>query len=175
MSDLGRHYLENVIREFEAMKRQAERALEQVSDDQLNVALDPESNSLAVIVKHISGNMRSRWTEFLTSDGEKPDRDRDGEFEGTLTRGELLLRWQRGWDCVFAAMRTLTPEDLLRSVTIRSEAHTVVQATFRQLTHYAAHIGQIVFLAKHLAGDRWKSLSIPRGQSRAFLGKPRPM
>lgn len=175
MSELGRHYLENVIREFEAMKRQAERALEQVSDDQLNVALDPEANSLAVIVKHLAGNMRSRWTEFLTSDGEKPDRDRDGEFLGTLMRGELLARWQRGWDCVFAAMSSLTPEDLLRSVTIRGEAHTVVQAIDRQLTHYSGHIGQIVFLAKHLAGPRWRSLSIPRGQSGAFLGKPRPM
>ena len=175
MSDLGRHYLENVIREFEAMKRQAERALDQVADGQLNVALDPESNSLAVIVKHLAGNMRSRWTEFLTSDGEKPDRDRDGEFEGTLTRGDLLARWQRGWDCVFAAISTLTPEDLLRSVQIRNDPYTVVQAIDRQLTHYSGHIGQIVFLAKHLAGGRWKSLSIPRGQSGAFLGKPRPM
>lgn len=174
MSELATHYVETVIREFEAMKRLAERALEQVSDDQLNVALDPESNSLSVIVKHLAGNMRSRWTGFLTSDGEKPDRNRDGEFEATLTRDELMTLWRTGWDCVFAAIRPLTPEDLLRTVTIRGERHTVVRAIERQVTHYSLHIGQIVFLAKHLASSRWKSLSIPRGQSQAFLDKPRP-
>jgi hypothetical protein len=175
MSDLGRHYLDSAIREFEAMKRQAERALEQVSDDQLNVTLDPEANSLALIVKHIAGNMRSRWTDFLTSDGEKPDRDRDREFEGTLTRAELMEAWRRGWELVFAAIRPLRPEDLLKTVSIRGEPHTLVQAIDRQLTHYASHIGQIVLLAKHLAGQRWKTLSVARGESRAFVTKPRPM
>jgi hypothetical protein len=175
MSELGGHYLETSIREFEAMKRLAERALAQLSDDQINAALDPESNSVAVLVKHIAGNMRSRWTDFLDSDGEKPDRNRDTEFEGTSTREELMRDWARGWDCLFAAIRPLTPEQLLRTVTIRGEPHTVLRAIERQLTHYASHIGQIVFLAKHLSGARWKSLSIPRGQSQAFLDKPRPM
>ncbi len=175
MSDLGGHYLETSIREFEAMKRQAERALAQLTDDQIDVALDPESNSVAVLVKHIAGNMRSRWTDFLGSDGEKPDRNRDAEFEGGLSREELMAAWGRGWDCLFSAIRPLRPEDLLRKVVIRGEPHTVVQAIDRQLTHYAGHIGQIVFLAKHLTGERWKSLSIARGQSQAFLNKPRPV
>lgn len=164
MSDLGRHYLETVIREFEAMKRQAEGALEQVSDEQLNVALDPEANSLAVLVKHIAGNMRSRWTDLLTSDGEKPDRNRDAEFEGTLTRAELLDVWERGWAILFAAIRPLTPEDLMRTVTTRGKPHSVLKGIEVQQTHYATHIGQIVLLAKHLAGSRWKTLSVPRAQ-----------
>jgi hypothetical protein len=175
MSELGRHYLETSIREFEALKRLAERALAQMSDDQLNVALDPEANSVAILVKHIAGNMRSRWTDFLTSDGEKPDRDRDSEFLGTLTREELMAAWQRGWECLFSALRDLKPEDLLREVPIRGEPHTVVRAIGRQLAHYAEHVGQIVFLAKHLSGARWKTLSVPRGQSQAFVGKPRPI
>jgi hypothetical protein len=164
MSELGRHYLETVIREFEAMKRQAERALEQVSDAQLNVMLDPESNSLAVVVKHIAGNMRSRWTDLFTSDGEKPDRDRDSEFLGTLTRAELMEVWERGWATLFAAIRPLTPEDLMRTVTTRGKAHSVLKGIAVQQTHYATHVGQIVFLAKHLAGSAWTTLSVPRAQ-----------
>jgi hypothetical protein len=173
MSDVARHHLDSVIREFEAMKRQAEGALEQVSDEHLNAAIDPESNSLAVIVKHLAGNMRSRWTDFLTSDGEKPDRDRDREFEGVLTRAELLEAWQRGWSLVFAAIRPLAPADLTRTVTIRGESMSVMEAIDRQHTHYASHIGQIVFLAKHLAGSRWSTLSVPRGQSREWMNRPR--
>ena len=175
MSDLARHYVDSVIREFEAMKRQAERALEQVSDQQLNVTIDPEANSLAIIVKHLAGNMRSRWTDFLTTDGEKPDRDRDREFEGTLTREQLMDAWQRGWSLVFDAIRPLSAPELVRTVTIRGEAHSVMQAIDRQLTHYASHIGQIVFLAKHLAGGRWSTLSVPRGKSREWLSRPRPL
>lgn len=175
MSDLGRHYLETVIREFEAMKRQAEGALEQVSDEQLNVALDPEANSLAVLVKHIAGNMRSRWTDLFTSDGEKPDRNRDSEFEGALTRAELLEVWERGWATLFAAIRPLTPEDLMRTLTTRGKAHSVLKGIEVQQTHYATHVGQIVSLAKHLAGSRWKTLSVARGQSAAFQPKPRPI
>lgn len=174
MTDPASHFLDTSLRELEAMKRQAERALAQVADDQLNLALDPESNSLALLVKHLAGNMHSRWTDFLTSDGEKPDRERDTEFEGELTRAALEEAWQAGWDSVFGAIRPLRAEDVLRTVAIRGEPHTVLQAIARQLTHYAAHVGQIVFLAKHLSGGHWKSLSIPRGKSREFLSKPRP-
>jgi len=162
MDELDRHYLQTVIREFELLKRQAEAALEQVSDDQLNVALDPESNSLAVLVKHLAGNMRSRWTDLLTSDGEKPDRNRDSEFEGTLTRAELLALWERGWATLFAAIRPLTAEELMRTVTTRGKTHSVLKGICVQQSHYASHVGQIVFLAKHLAGGRWKTLSLPR-------------
>lgn len=137
--------------------------MEQVSDEQLFVALDEESNSIAIIVKHMTGNMRSRWTEFLTTDGEKPDRNRDSEFEQPpATRAELMDTWERGWDCVFAAIDPLTDADLGRTVTIRGEAHSVMQAIHRQVAHYACHSGQIVLLAKHFRGSGWKSLSIPR-------------
>ena len=162
MEPLDRHYLQTVIREFELLKRQAEGALEQVSDEQLNLSLDPESNSLAVLVKHLAGNMRSRWTDLFTSDGEKPDRNRDGEFEGTLTRAELLNLWERGWQTLFAAIRPLTAEDLMRTVTTRGKPHSVLKGIAVQQSHYATHVGQIVFLAKHLAGSRWKTLSVPR-------------
>ena len=162
MEPLDRHYLQTVIREFELLKRQAEGALEQVSDEQLNVSLDPESNSLAILVKHLAGNMRSRWTDLFTSDGEKPDRNRDSEFEGTLTRAELLNLWERGWQTLFAAIQPLTAEDLMRTVTTRGKPHSVLKGIAVQQSHYATHVGQIVFLAKHLAGSRWKTLSVPR-------------
>jgi len=166
------HWLEDALREFRRMKRQAEKALAQVGDDDFFRALDPESNSLAVIAKHITGNLRSRWTDFLTSDGEKPDRNRDSEFvvEPGDTRKALMARWEAGWGLLFEAL-ALAPEDFDRTVLILGEPHTVVQAVNRQLTHYAAHVGQIVFLAKHLAGPRWKTLSVPRGQSVAFNAK----
>jgi hypothetical protein len=163
----GAAYLEDAVRQFHGQKKLAEKALAQVSDDEFFRQLDPESNSLALIVKHMAGNMRSRWTDFLTTDGEKVDRDRDSEFEvaKSETRAALMERWEQGWGCVFGAVEALKPEHLPKSVVIRGEAHSVLKAVNRQLTHYAHHIGQIVFLAKHLAGPRWQTLSIPRGQS----------
>jgi hypothetical protein len=138
----------------------------QVTDEQLFEALDPESNSIAIIVKHMAGNMRSRWTDFLTSDGEKPDRDRDSEFvDAPSTRDELMKLWEAGWYCVFTALEPLSDEDLGRSITIRGQAHSVMQAIHRQVAHYAGHVGQIVLLAKHFQKGQWRSLSIPRGKS----------
>jgi hypothetical protein len=141
----------------------------QVTDDQLQLAVDAESNSIAVIVKHVVGNMRSRWTDFLSSDGEKPDRYRDSEFETPpATRSALMDLWESGWRCLFSALEPLQDSDLERTVYIRGEPHSVMQAINRQVAHYACHIGQIVFLAKHLQSARWVSLSIPRGKSGDF-------
>ena len=170
MTDLGRHYLADALGELRKYKTFAEKALAQVSDGDWFRRLDPESNSLALVVKHMSGNMRSRWTNFLTTDGEKPDRDRDSEFEQSDddTKEAVLARWESGWRLLFEALAPLTADDLQKTVTIRGEPHTVLQAINRQLTHYASHVGQIVFLAKHLAGARWQTLSIPRGKSRQF-------
>lgn len=170
MSDLGRHYLENVIAEFRLLKKQGERAMEQLADEEFFVTLDPESNSVAVIVKHLAGNMRSRWVDFLTSDGEKPDRFRDQEFllDAHTSREQVMNWWEQGWQHVFTALEPLQPEDATRTIIIRQEPHTVVQAVNRQLTHYATHVGQIVFLAKHLKSAGWKTLSVPRGQSEQF-------
>jgi hypothetical protein len=146
----------------------AEKAIGQIEDEHLFAVLDPEANSIAVIMKHVAGNMRSRWTDFLTSDGEKPDRDRDREFvpDPQDTRAKVLSAWDDGWSRVFRAVSSLTPEDLGKTVQIRGEGHSVVEAINRQMTHYAAHVGQIVLLAKHYAGSNWQSLSIPRGKSR---------
>lgn len=164
------HYLRDAVKEFRKMKALAERALAQMSEGQLFRQLDAESNSIAIILKHLAGNMRSRWTEFLTADGEKPDRHRDTEFElaPADTKAALLERWEDGWRRVFAALEPLGGDDLLRTVIIRGEPHTVLQAINRQLTHYSQHVGQILFLAKHLAGEKWRSLSIPRGKSEEF-------
>ena len=172
-NDLGQHYLENVIAEFRTLKKLGERALAQLTDEQFFVTLDPESNSVAIIVKHLAGNMRSRWTDFLTSDGEKPERQRDSEFvlDANTTRAAVLQWWEQGWRCLFDALAALQPDDLLRTVVIRLEDHTVVQAINRQLTHYASHVGQIVFLAKHLKSTAWQTLSVPRGQSEQFNQK----
>ncbi len=162
-------YLSDSLALFRQYKVMAERAMAQISDDQLTAVLDPEMNSVAQIVKHMAGNMRSRWTDFLTSDGEKPDRNRDSEFEAPpSTRDELLAMWNKGWDCVFGALEPLSDADLAREVAIRGEPHSVMQAVNRQIAHYALHIGQIVFLCKHLQHDSWKSLSIPRGKSADF-------
>ncbi|PYQ63391.1 MAG: hypothetical protein DMF53_10280 [Acidobacteria bacterium] len=163
-------YLEDVVNQFRVYKGLAERALAQVRDEDLFVTLDPESNSLAMLIQHMAGNLISRWTDFLTTDGEKPDRDRDSEFEtrdGT-TRAALLARWEEGWRRLFEALAGLTEEDLTRTVLIRAEPHSVVRAIDRQLTHQAYHAGQIVFLAKHLASDHWNNLSVPRGKTREF-------
>ena len=170
MASLGSHYLADALGEFRKYKKFAEKAIVQVPEEDWFRRLDPESNSLALVLKHISGNMRSRWTSFLTTDGEKPNRDRDSEFEqsDTDTRDAVLARWESGWQLLFEALDPLTEDDLQKTVTIRGEPHTVLQAINRQLTHYASHVGQIVFLAKHLAGPRWQTLSIPRGKSRQF-------
>ena len=162
-------YLEDSLSLFRYYKKLGEGALAQVSDQQLLAVLDPEMNSISQIVKHMAGNMRSRWTDFLTSDGEKPDRHRDSEFEQPpATRQALMQMWEGGWKCVFTALEPLSDADLGRTVEIRGEAHSVMQAVNRQLAHYAYHVGQIVFLAKHLHHDGWKSLSVPRGQSGKF-------
>jgi hypothetical protein len=162
-------YVEDSTAIFRYYKKLAERAIEQVSDDQLLAVLDEEMNSIAVIVKHMSGNMRSRWTDFLTSDGEKPGRDRDAEFtDPPATRAALLELWEDGWQCVLGTMESLSDADLGRTVTIRGEAHSVMQAINRQVAHYSYHCGQILFLAKQLCHDRWKNLSVPRGSSTEF-------
>ena len=155
--------------ELHKIKKLADKSIEQLSNDQLHVTIDPEANSVAVLMRHMAGNMRSRWVNFLTSDGEKPDRMRDGEFEDPgQSRAELLAEWEHGWQCVFDALTPLTDADLQRIVMIRSEPHTVYKAISRQVAHYAGHAYQILFLAKHLQGSRWKTLSIPRGQSEEF-------
>ena len=166
---LAEHYLKDAVRVFRTQKKLADRAAAQVSDEEFFRAIDAESNSIALIMKHMAGNMRSRWTDFLTSDGEKPDRHRDSEFvaEGE-DRAAILERWEEGWRTVFDTLESLRPEDIRRTVTIRGEPHTVVEAVNRQLSHYGQHTGQIVFLAKHLKSSGWKTLSIPRGKSEEF-------
>jgi hypothetical protein len=162
-------YTEDSLTLFRQYKKAGDRAMEQITDEQLFAALDPESNSIAIIVKHLSGNMRSRWTDFLTTDGEKPDRDRDAEFlSPPATREALLAAWDDGWRRVFEAMEPLVEADLTRTITIRGEAHSVMQAINRQVAHYGMHVGQIVMLAKHFAGERWQSLSVPRNRSAEF-------
>jgi Protein of unknown function (DUF1572) len=153
-------------------KRLGDRAMAQASDEAMFATIDDESNSIAIIVKHLAGNMRSRWTDFLTSDGEKPDRDRDSEFEAPpKTRDELLALWESGWQLTFDALAPLTDADLSRTAYIRSEAHSVMQTIHRQVTHYAYHVGQIVYLAKHFAGPDWNALTIPRRKSAEFNAK----
>jgi hypothetical protein len=169
---LARHYVENALEQFRGLKESADRAVAQVDDEEFFRAIDPESNSIAVIMKHMAGNMRSRWTDFLTSDGEKPDRDRDSEFVAeTEDRRGVEESWEAGWRTLFAAVGPLAGEDLMRTVTIRREPHTIVEAVNRQLAHYGEHVGQIIFLAKHLKSSEWRTLSIPRGQSAAFNKK----
>jgi len=169
-TDPAAHYLDEARRQMRGHKRMGEGAMSQLKDEDFFVTLDPESNSVAILVKHLAGNMRSRFTDFLTTDGEKPDRFRDQEFELTpaTTRADVMRWWEEGWSCVFAAIDTLKPEDVMRTVTIRAEPHTVLQAINRQIAHYAQHVGQIVFLAKHLRSSDWKTLTIPRGKSEQF-------
>ena len=167
-------YTEDSLSLFRQSKKIADGAIAQLADEQLYTALDSESNSIAVIIKHMAGNMRSRWTDFLTADGEKPDRNRDNEFEDPPAGREALLRlWEQGWSCLFQALEPLTDADLTRTITIRGEAHSVMQAINRQVAHYSLHCGQIIFLAKHLRGADWKSLSVPRGASAGFNEKVR--
>lgn len=172
MSDesVGRHYLDDALTTFRAYQKLAERALEQLRDEEYFISLDSDSNSVAVIMKHLAGNMLSRWTDFLTTDGEKPERNRDLEFviEPQMSRSEVMEYWEKGWQRTFASLESLQPEDLLRTVLIRGEKHTVLQAINRQLAHYPSHIGQIVFLAKHFRSTEWRTLSIPKNRSAEF-------
>lgn len=176
MEDHG--YLDDARLQLRKLKAMAERAIEQAGDGLLFAKPDPESNSLAVLMKHISGNLRSRWTRFLETDGEKPDRNRDSEFELDAgdTPARLRERWEAGWKTLFDTLDSLRAGDLDRTITIRREPHTVLQAINRQLSHYSLHVGQIVYLAKHLTGPAWKSMSIPKGKSKEFEvakdGKP---
>jgi hypothetical protein len=167
---IERHFLEDAVLQLRKSKGLADGALAQVADADLFRSVDAESNSIAIVMKHVAGNMKSRWTDFLTTDGEKPDRDRDTEFETEPgdTRASVAARWEEGWRLLFSAIEGLAPSDLSRTVAIRGEPHTVLQAIQRQLTHYAYHVGQVVFLARHFAGPRWRSLSIPKGRSKDF-------
>ena len=167
-------YLEDSLELLRYYKKLAERAMDQVTDEQLYLTLDEEANSIGIVVKHIVGNMRSRWTDFLTSDGEKPDRNRDTEFKSPATsRAELIAQWETGWKYVFDALASLTDADLSLKVLIRSEPHSVTQAINRQLAHYSYHVGQIVFLAKHFASAHWNCLTVPRGKSTEATAKIR--
>jgi hypothetical protein len=162
-------YLEDSLSLFRYYKHLAERAMAQINDEQIYAVLDPDANSIAVIVKHMAGNLRSRWTDFLTSDGEKPDRDRDSEFAGPpQPRAALMELWEQAWQALFTALEPLSDDDLARKIAIRGEGHSVMQAINRQIGHYAYHCGQIVLLAKHYQQDKWQSLTIPRGRSTQF-------
>jgi Protein of unknown function (DUF1572) len=165
-------HLEDSLSVFRYYKKLAEDAMAQVSDGELVRTLDGEMNSIAQIVKHMAGNMRSRWTDFLTTDGEKPDRRRDSEFVAPpATRAEMMKTWEDGWDCVWRALGPLSESDLARTITIRGEKHSVMQAINRQLAHYPYHVGQIIMLAKHFRSEQWKSLSVPRNKSAEFNQK----
>lgn len=169
MNQFVRNYHNDALASFRNYQKLAERAMEQVSDEEFFAALDNGSNSIAVIAKHIGGNLISRWTDFLTSDGEKPSRNRDAEFEMIDdSRDSVMQLWESGWRVLFANVESLTEEDFSKTITIRGEPHTVVEAINRQLTHYAYHVGQIVFLAKHLRSADWKTLSVPRNRSADF-------
>ena len=167
-ASLATHYLADTKARFESIKTQADRAAAQVDDAAFFSPLGEDENSIALIMKHMSGNLRSRFTNFLTSDGEKPDRDRDGEFEQAQTdsRAAIMTRWEDGWRILFDALDALAPDDLTRTVAIRGEPHTVIQALSRQLVHHSQHAGQIVLLAKHAAGSKWQTLSIPKAKKR---------
>jgi hypothetical protein len=165
-------YIEDSLAVFRQYKQLGDKAIAQVTDEQLFASLDEESNSIAIIVKHLTGNMRSRWTDFLTSDGEKPTRNRDSEFvDPPKTREALVQGWEQGWVCVFSAVEPLTDADLSRTITIRGEEHSVMQAINRQVAHYAMHLGQIILLAKHYAGAQWQTLSVARNRSSEFNRK----
>jgi len=178
VTELADPWIADAVLQFRKYKKLSEGALAQVVDEDFFRTIDPESNSIGLIVKHMAGNLTSRWTDFLTADGEKPGRNRDEEFEARSTdsRASLMAAWEAGWATLFDALSPLRGEDLLREVHIRREPHTVLQAVHRQMTHYAYHVGQIVTLARHFAGPRWKSLSIPKGKSKevdvALSGDP---
>lgn len=170
MNELGQHYLADALYTFRYYKHLAERAFAQISDKDFFRTIDDESNSIAVNIQHMAGNMLSRWTDFLTSDGEKPERNRDLEFvvAPETTKANLLAYWEQGWKVTFDAIEPLTPDDLMRTITIRGKVHTVVQAIDRQMAHYAYHVGQIVYLAKHFKSSDWQTLSVPKNKSAEF-------
>ena len=161
---IERHYLDDSVFQLRKLKSQADKAIAQIDDRQFFELIDPDANSIAIIMKHVAGNMRSRWSDFLTTDGEKPNRNRDTEFEpeGGDTRPAVVSRWEESWQLLFDTISSLQPGDLGRTVTVRGEPHTVLQAINRQVSHYSAHVGQIVLLAKHFAGSKWSTLSIPK-------------
>ncbi len=167
---LGQHLIEEIESRYRSNKTLAEAALAQVSDEDLFRTLDRETNSLGVLIQHMGGNLRSRFTDFLTTDGEKPDRHRDAEFEVVpgITRERLMVRWEEGWECLFGALASLVPADLSKIVTIRDEPHTVVEALERSLCHQVYHVGQIVMLAKHYVSETWRPLTVPRGKTEEF-------
>jgi hypothetical protein len=166
------NYLESAKKQFTQYKALGEKAMAQVPEEKLNWQFNQQSNSIAVIVKHLSGNMMSRFTDFLTSDGEKQSRDRDAEFEPEPLNGTAVFsRWNQGWNCLFQTLESLSAEDLSKTVFIRTEEHSVLEAINRQLTHYASHIGQIIYISKMVAEDQWKTLSIPKKGSRQFNAK----
>ncbi|KZR60126.1 DUF1572 family protein [Pseudobacillus badius] len=168
--NIGKEYLKVVREKFQEMKNLGEKAVRQLSEEQIHWVFNEQSNSVAVIIKHVSGNMKSRWSDFLVSDGEKPDRNREQEFEDKgSTRQELMDAWEKGWEILFHALDGLEEQDLLKTVLIRGERHTVLEAIERQIVHYSAHIGQILYIGKQLKGDNWESLSIPKGKSEEFL------
>jgi len=176
VDQMGQHslaatYLRDIVRTFKNYKSLGDGALAQVADADLHILVDPDANSIAIIVKHLAGNLRSRFTDFLTSDGEKSDRDRDAEFEllEVVPRDQILQWWESAWAIALASIESLTPEDLEQTITIRTEPFAVVEALDRLASHAAYHVGQIVFLAKHFAGPNWKSLSIPKRQSAQYV------
>ena len=161
---IERHFLDDSVFQLRKLKSQADKAIAQIDDRQFFEPIDPDANSIAIIMKHVAGNMRSRWTDFLTTDGEKPNRNRDAEFEpeGGDTRPAVVARWEGSWQLLFDTISSLQPGDLGKTVTVRGEPHTVLQAINRQVSHYSAHVGQIVLLAKHFAGSKWQTLSVPK-------------
>ena len=172
MESLGQHYLKSSIQQFEQYKKMGDSAIAQIPDDLVSWQPGEQSNSMAVIVHHMSGNMRSRWTNFLTEDGEKPWRQRDAEFEESeCSKAEVMAAWESGWKVVFDTLRSLKEEDLSKTIFIRAQGLTVVEAINRQLTHYASHVGQMIYLAKLICGDQWKTLSIPKGASDSYNAK----
>lgn len=167
---IGSEYLKVVLARFKSVKELGDKTIQQLSEDDIHWALNEHSNSMAIIVKHLSGNMVSRWTDFLTSDGEKPNRHRDQEFINTISsKQELLSVWEQGWHVLLNAINELEEEDLLKKVHIRGEGHTVIDAIERQIVHYATHVGQMVYVGKQIKAESWKTLSIPKGQSDAYL------
>jgi len=169
MESAGTNYLSSVKQLFRYYKQLGDKAIGQVTEEQMHWQYNQQSNSIAIIIKHIAGNSLSRWTNFLTTDGEKEWRNRDDEFEDTTSTKEgLITLWNRGWQCIYDAIDPLADDDLMRTVYIRNEGHTVIEAINRQLAHIPYHVGQIVFIAKMLAAENWESLSIPKGQSKSF-------
>lgn len=167
---IGKEYLNSVLDKFKEVKSLGEKTINQLSADDINWAYNGESNSVAVIVKHLSGNMISRWTDFLTSDGEKAYRDREKEFIGDISSKEELMKiWDKGWDILLGTISSLNEDELLKIVFIRGEGHTVIEAIERQVAHYAYHIGQIVYIGKQIKNNQWESLSIPKGKSTEYL------